>query len=63
MIPPQLANSREHITIDGSIWSEANWGQNVLVAVRRLKCVDDSSSSAMTVEHLLTEMDQLRLLL
>ena len=53
--------SSEYVSIDGSVWSEASWGQNVSVTIRKLKCSDgDSSSLAMTVEHLLTEMDQLR---
>ena len=53
------------MSIDGSVWSEGRWGLNVSVTVRRIKCADDDggsggSSLAMTVEHLLNEMDQLR---
>ena len=61
-----MESSPEYVSIDGSSWSEGSWGLNVLVTVRRIKCTDDddgdrgSSSSVMTVEHFLTEMDQLR---
>lgn len=54
------------MSIDGSVWSEGRWGLNVSVTVRRIKCAEDDSgggggsSPAMTVEHLLNEMDQLR---
>ena len=62
----QVECSPEYVSIDGSVWSEGRWGLNVSVTVRRIKCADDDSgggggsSPAMTVEHLLNEMDQLR---
>ena len=58
----QMKCSPEYVSIDGSVWSEGSWGLNVSVSVRKIKCTDDDggSSSVMTVEHLLTEMDQLR---
>ena len=62
----QVESSPEYVSIDGSSWSEGSWGLNVSVTVRRIKCTADddgdrgSSSLVMTVEHLLTEMDQLR---
>ena len=59
----QMECTPEYVSIDGSVWSEGRWGLNVSVTVRKIKCTDDDggSSSVMTVEHLLSEMDQLRL--